>query len=248
VRRFASLVLCYHGVSETWDSILSIGPAVMERQLRWLLRRRYRPVTLEAALAGERGQLHVTFDDAYRNVRSALPVLRRLGVSATVFACPGYAVDGRPLDVPELAEEAAAKPDEMATMTWDDLRELADDGVEIGSHTVTHPHLPRLGDAELDRELSESRARLSDELSRPCRFLAYPYGDDDPRVHAAARRAGYTAAFSLSAPRRGADPFDLPRVDLYRPDGMLRTTLKTSFLGDPLRALRGSRGQRRYRG
>ena len=106
----------------------------------------------------------MTFDDAYRNVEEGLAVLERLRIPATVFACSGYAENGRPLDVPELAEEALAHPQEMATMNWEELHGLADRGVEIGSHTITHPHLTRLSDAELSRELQDSRSRLEDEL------------------------------------------------------------------------------------
>jgi peptidoglycan/xylan/chitin deacetylase (PgdA/CDA1 family) len=227
------LVLCYHAVSETWPDELAVRPAAFERQLRMLLARRFRPASARDAVAGRGRLLHVTFDDAYRTlVGNALPVLERLGVHATVFACSGYARDGRPLDVPELSQQLAAHPREMATLSWDGLRELAERGVEIGSHTVSHPHLPQLSDESLRTELEDSRRELEDELRRPCPYLAYPYGHDDPRVHRAAARAGYEAAFSLVA-NAGADrrdPFALPRVDLYRKDGALRAVAKTSGL------------------
>ena len=100
-------------------------------------------------------------------------------------------------------------------MTWDDLRDAAERGVEIGSHTLSHPHLPRLHDDELERQLRESRAKIEDELGRVCRFLAYPFGDDDARVHAAAARAGYEAADPLWTFDRPVDRHALPRLDLY---------------------------------
>jgi len=174
--------------------------------------------------------MHVTFDDAYESVANALPILERLRLPATVFACSDYANDGRPLDVPELAAEVAAHPAELATMDWDALRALSERGLEIGSHTSTHPHLTRLSDSELHRELRESRSRLEDELSRPCRFLAYPYGENDVRVREAARRAGYEAAFGLRERFTAPDRFALPRADLYRRDRPLRARLKTSLL------------------
>jgi peptidoglycan/xylan/chitin deacetylase (PgdA/CDA1 family) len=175
----------------------------------------------------------VTFDDAYRNVADALATLEQLEVHATVFACTGYAVDGRPLDVPEVASAAAADPQHMATMNWDELRALADRGVEIGSHTITHPHLPRLGDLELDRELRDSRTLLQDQLGRPCRFLAYPFGDDDERVYRAAERAGYEGAFSLRGRAGRDDRYAIPRVDIYRKDSSVHVWLKTSSLRRP---------------
>lgn len=174
--------------------------------------------------------MHVTFDDAYADIDGALGVLERLGIPATVFPSTSFADDGRPLDVPELAAEAAARPERLATMTWSRLREAAERGFTIGSHTVSHPHLTSLADDELDRELRDSRARIEDELGRPCTLLAYPYGEHDARVHAAVGRAGYEAAFALWAGSSRRNRFALPRVDLYRRDSLLRATLKTSFL------------------
>jgi peptidoglycan/xylan/chitin deacetylase (PgdA/CDA1 family) len=228
--RFRSLVLCYHAVSDDWPDELAVLPSLFERQLRSLLGRGYRSVSAGDVLGGHRGVFHVTFDDAFRSVANALPIMERLNVSATVFACSDYAEDGRPLDVPELAAQAQAHPGEMATMTWDELRGLAERGVEIGSHTLTHPHLPRLSDAELGRELSESRERVEGELGRSCAFLAYPFGEQDARVRAAAHRAGYRAAFALRSRPRPIDLFAVPRVDLYRKDRPLRARLKTSLL------------------
>lgn len=227
------LVLCYHGVSDSFDHSLAVRPRALEGQLSGLVRRGYRPVTAAETLSGSGRVLHVTFDDAYKNVFDAVPILARAQVRATVFACAGYAVDGRPLDVPETARAAAENPRDMATMNWDELRSLAAQGVEIGSHTVTHPHLTRLADEDLEVELRESRSRLEDELGRPCRFLAYPFGDDDERVYRAAERAGYEGAFSLRGPAKGHDRYAIPRVDIYRGDTMIRARLKTSSVRRP---------------
>ncbi len=232
-RVFRSLVLCYHAVSDEWSHTLAMPTAALERHLQSLLRRGYRPVAAGETLAGTSRLLHVTFDDAYRSVAGAVPILERLGVPATIFACADYADGGRTFDVPEVAAEAAANPDHMATMTWDELRELAERGLEIGSHTVSHPHLPELSDGELDRELRESRARCEDELGRPCPLLSYPYGEHDARVQAAARRAGYEAAFCLGGSASPLNPYALPRVDLYPRDAPWRATLKTSFARRP---------------
>jgi len=229
-RAFRAAVLCYHSVTDDWPDALSIGAGTLERQVRMFLRLGYRPASLDESVDGSRRTLHVSFDDAFRNVRSALPILERLGVPVTVFACTGYADDGRPLDVPELAERRRGYEHALSTMRWDELRALSQRGIEIGSHAVSHPHLPRLDDAELDRELLESRTHIEDELGRPCRYLAYPFGDVDERVRAATRRAGYVAAFALPGPVRPSDLYELPRVGIYRGDGLPRLLLKSSVV------------------
>lgn len=227
------LILCYHAVSDEWSNALAVTTSAFERQLQSLLKRRFRPVTA-ADLLQRRGRLlHVTFDDAYQSVRNAVPVLERLGIPSTIFAASSYAVNGRPLDVPELAEEASAHPDHLATMDWEELRELAARGTQIGSHTKSHPHLPLLSDTEIERELRESKLECEDALGRPCRFLAYPYGEHDARVRTAVQRVGYEAAFALRAEADPGNHYALPRVGLYQRDSQLRATLKTSVLGEP---------------
>jgi peptidoglycan/xylan/chitin deacetylase (PgdA/CDA1 family) len=229
------LVLCYHAVSETWHHELSVPADVLERQLRMLLRLGYRPATAAEAATGSGKLLHVTFDDAFASVANAVPVLERTGVHATVFACSGYAEDGRPLDIPELAGELRARPEELRTMTWEELRALTGRGIEVSSHTVSHPHLTTLSDAELADELGSSRQRLEDELGRPCRVLAYPYGECDARVRAAARAAGYEAAFGLPGDASGRDSLELFRVGVWNGEGLPRVALKASpFARSPL--------------
>lgn len=223
------LTLCYHGVSNTWDNALAVRPNAFEQQIRFLLRRRWRPATAQQVISGSGRLLHVTFDDAFTSILPSLVALRTLAVPATVFACSGYAEDGgRVFDVPELAAAAQTVPDELQTLGWDGLRDLAEAGVEIGSHTSTHPHLTRLSDVELDGELRASREQIADELGRPCVLLAYPYGEENARVRAAARRAGYEAAFALPGSLRDRDPFAVPRVGIYRVDTLARLWAKSS--------------------
>jgi peptidoglycan/xylan/chitin deacetylase (PgdA/CDA1 family) len=158
-----------------------------------------------------------------------VPVLERLGVPSTVFACSRLADGGRPFPIVRATEDAPIAESYLRTMTWDELRDVADHGHEVGSHTVSHPHLTRLTDAELARELRQSREQLETELGRRCRFLAYPYGEHDERVLGAARDAGYEAAFALPGKARPYDRFGIPRVGVWRKDGTFRFLLKTSF-------------------
>jgi peptidoglycan/xylan/chitin deacetylase (PgdA/CDA1 family) len=241
--RQAFLVLCYHSVSPDWAHALSVTPEAFREQVTALARSGIPPVSAEALAGGRRRGLHVTFDDAYRDVLDAVPLLEQLGLPATVFVSTGFADEGRPLAVPELADEAAAHPNLLATMTWEQVRELAERGVEIGSHTVSHAHLTRLSDAELDHELGDSRVHLEDELRRPARLLAYPYGEHDARVHAAVGRAGYAAAFAQWPGSSRENPYALPRTSLYRCDSRRRAMFKTTRVGPALASLRERLGR-----
>jgi peptidoglycan/xylan/chitin deacetylase (PgdA/CDA1 family) len=199
-------VLCYHAVSPTWEHRLSLHPDQLLRQVRVLRRVR---------------RLRATFDDAFRSSATVFPALERVGVPIQIFVCTRYAREGASLTIPELAGD---DPRELATMTWDDLRAHKERGVLFGSHGVSHAHLTELGDAELRRELSESKQQLEDELGRECSDFAYPYGEHDPRVRALVRQVGYERAFGLQADRR--DPYALQRVDLYRRHSPVRALLR----------------------
>jgi peptidoglycan/xylan/chitin deacetylase (PgdA/CDA1 family) len=239
--RFRPVVLCYHAVSATWDHLLSVPPSAFEVQLRLLRARGYAAASAADVVRGHGRLFHVTFDDALRSVANALPALERHRVPATVFACTSYADGGRLFDVPELVHEAAAHPEELRTMDWEALAELVERGVEVGSHTRTHPHLSELDEGELRDELVESREKLEAVLGRPCRFLAFPSGEHDGHVRGAARAAGYDAAFALPGRSKPWDPFAIPRVGIWRHTSLVRATVKTSRLSWPVEARRGWR-------
>jgi peptidoglycan/xylan/chitin deacetylase (PgdA/CDA1 family) len=167
------------------------------------------------------GPTRVTFDDAFRSAGTVFPALDRLGVAKQIFVCTAYARDGAALAIPELGGD---DPEQLATMTWDELRAHADDGVTVSSHTVTHAHLTSLSDDELRRELVDSKRELEDELAGACRELAYPYGEHDARVRQFARTAGYACAYGLR--ERGGDPYAMRRVDLYRRHAPVRALLR----------------------
>jgi peptidoglycan/xylan/chitin deacetylase (PgdA/CDA1 family) len=223
------LVLCYHAVSDSWEDPLALPASVLSAQVRSLLGRRLRPVGAAEVLDAGGGTFHVTFDDAYRNVEQVLPDLNGLGVGITVFACSDLAAEGAPLAVPEVAPRAVGHEQETLTMDWTALRQAAALGVEIGSHTRSHPHLTRLSDEQLRAELAGSREALEANLQRSCRFLAYPYGEMDERVRKAAADAGYEAAYGLVS-KSSHGRFGIPRADVYRGDGRARFRLKTSRL------------------
>lgn len=228
---FRPLIVCYHAVSDSWPHFLAISPAVLSDQLSLLIGHGYRPGRLADTLAVRRHLLHVTFDDAFASVAQALPILERFGIPCTIFVCTDFADGGRPLDIPELNAQLEAHPGELVTMDWAQLAALPEDLVEIGSHTLSHAHLRQLDDAELARELTQSRGRIEEQLGRPCRYLAYPFGEEDGRVRAAAREAGYGAAFALPGRPRPRDDYGIPRVALFPHDGSLRTTVKASWAG-----------------
>jgi peptidoglycan/xylan/chitin deacetylase (PgdA/CDA1 family) len=250
-----SLTLCYHAVSDSWDCSLAVSREQLERQLRHLVNRGYAGATLSEIVRGEAPgkALAVTFDDGYRSVIDrALPVLSELGLPGTVFVPTNFMGGSGPMSWPGIDSWlGTADEDELLPMSWEQLRELRERGWEVGSHTRSHPHLSQLDDGDLAAELSESRDTCTRELGADCTSIAYPYGDHDERVAAAAERAGYLVAAKLSpGPERR---FAWPRVGVYPIDRDWRFQVKTSGamrrvrasrLGDAVEAARSRRSGR----
>jgi peptidoglycan/xylan/chitin deacetylase (PgdA/CDA1 family) len=116
-----------------------------------------------------------------------------------------------------LLVEVMDDPDARAFMSWDEARELAGMGFEIGSHTVKHQILSRLNRARVAAELRESKATLERELGQPCSAIAFPNGserDVNETVFEEVRAAGYDWAF-MTTPvwqKAGGDPHRISRV------------------------------------
>ncbi len=250
--------LCYHSVAARGPRFLTVAPELFERQLAELKRRGVRGgglADLQDVAAGTSGPptVFLTFDDGFvDNHHTVLPLLRRYGFRAFCFVLPPLVDAGAPLAWPEVAEDAERFPEEMVSVTWTMAEEMVAGGFEIGSHTLTHPHLSQLDPERLREELWDSRARIAERLGA-CDTLAYPFGDWSPAVAAAARDCGYSFAFTLptGVGQRDAEPLSIPRINVdARDDGRrfemkLRPFGKQLFLSPAVGPLR--RGTKRLR-
>ncbi|MDL4773215.1 MULTISPECIES: polysaccharide deacetylase family protein [Thermomonosporaceae] len=216
------LVLMYHSVDryEEDPHLVTVSPARFARQLEWLRSVGLRGVSmrelLEAHAAGHsRGLVGLTFDDGYADfVTRAVPLLVRHGFGATVFMVSGHAGSANVWD------EGPRKP----LMTADQLRAVADAGMEVASHGHAHVSLPGVGDDVLHDELRRSRADLEAILGRPVTGFAYPYGDAGAREVEAVRAAGYDYACAIRPPE--ASRHALARTYIGERDHRLRLRAK----------------------
>lgn len=109
-------------------------------------------------------------------------------------------------------------PGQHGPMSWDQLREMAASGMEIGSHSCSHAVLANESRQRIQAELRQSRQRIETEIGKPCRSLAYPVGGDtaiSPMVIAEAKDAGYQYACSYISginQHPPVDPMQLRRL------------------------------------
>lgn len=237
------LVLCYHAISDRWDSSLAVTTDGIEAQLEMLRQRGYVGATFSQAMAGlgDAPVVAITFDDAYLSVlERALPVLDRFGYPATVFVPTAFAERRTVMSWPGIDHWlGGAHEDELRSMSWDDLARLQEAGWEIGSHTVDHPRLTQLDDGELVSQLVDSRAACELHLGSSCTSIAFPYGDVDDRVVRATAEAGYRYGAGLPGDEwADENPLSWPRVGIYPRDGKRTFARKISPF---YRRLRGSK-------
>jgi peptidoglycan/xylan/chitin deacetylase (PgdA/CDA1 family) len=233
-----SVFLCYHSVTEDGPPFLSLRPATFEAQLRALAERGYRSggrADLDRLAAGRGGGSRLaflTFDDGFLDtVTTALPLMREHGFTGMAFLLAGHLDNGDPLAWPEVAGEAARRPQLMRSIDWPMVERLVEAGWDIGSHGITHARMPSLSDEELRQELLDSRRLLEQRLGS-CDTLAYPFGDWDERVARAAADAGYAFAFSLPfGEQRQATRLSIPRVMVDDRDASWRFRAKLTPLG-----------------
>jgi peptidoglycan/xylan/chitin deacetylase (PgdA/CDA1 family) len=253
VRRNRAVILGYHGIADSALKddlfLLQLPPSRFRAQLEMLLDAGFRFETV-AELAREAaggspppGIAAVSFDDAMRNVRlNALPILRELGIVATMYV---------PTDWLGRTSPWIAPGGDGAILRADELHDLVDAGWELGAHTLTHADLSQLDYDGARREIEGSCAALREIAGVEVQTLAYPFGHYGPNAIAAARDAGLLAAVTTGsgswAPYEltramigGADPFAivmLKLTDRYEP--MVRTP--------PLRIARHFSKQARHR-
>jgi peptidoglycan/xylan/chitin deacetylase (PgdA/CDA1 family) len=183
-------ILYYHSVGKVADDY-TVPLQTFGLELDWLAANGFHTVSLHDLLESRRNRrplppraIILTFDDGKEDaLRVVLPELRKRGMRATFFIITG-------------------KVGEPGYLSWDGVRELADAGMEIGSHTVTHARLADIPAERVDSELLESRRQLESRLGAPVEALAYPFNSLRARLVDAAERAGYRIA--VAGPAHGS--------------------------------------------
>jgi peptidoglycan/xylan/chitin deacetylase (PgdA/CDA1 family)/ubiquinone/menaquinone biosynthesis C-methylase UbiE len=242
-------VLMYHRVADTGPERLSpyrVAPRQFERQLSYLRRQGFQSISIHDAFqalnAGHQppqGRLVVfTFDDAYRDFyECAWPLLKRYGFSATVFV-PVSFVGG-------CAEWDQGYGEPAALMSWDEIRTAQQEGVQFGSHSLTHRRVTEIEPHEIWHELSASRDVLEKELGvRPTAF-SYPFGTVNDVAATAAQESGYAhAVVGVGRTKPGDNPYRLPRQEVL---GNFDIGEFIQLLGVPQKAPMLGRVKYRYR-
>lgn len=179
----------YHRIHQDEPaSGLAVSPEDFSRQVEWLEKKSFRFLSLEE-VAERQGRarlwdraVSLTFDDGFTdNYKNAFSLLISKAKPAALFVVTSWV--GR-----------------EGFLGWREIRELADSGITIGSHSHTHCWLPEIRDESwLRREIFESKKIIEDQIRKEVRHFSYPVGGVNPRVADLVRKAGYQVAWVAGA-------------------------------------------------
>jgi len=228
-------ILMYHGFAARGEpgSRFVVPTDRFEAQLRGLLRRGHRPLSLSAYLDLRRAHRFpppksfvVTIDDGYTDVAEhAAPVLRRLGVPATICVVEG-AIGGR--NTWDRAAPLAGRP----LLDVAALEQLRSDGFELAAHSATHRPLAGRTAAEVADEVAAATRRLGERVGPIVPAFAYPYGSLDPAARTAVSAAGFIGLGIDEGLACPASPSDyLPRIEVRGTDSPLRVAIAARIGG-----------------
>lgn len=221
-----AIILFYHRIADDRANDWTCSNAMFARQMHWL-RDRFDMVSLAEAQRrmrsgrNDRPCVTITFDDGYsENCEQALPLLIRERIPCTYFVSSQHILEGWPFS----HDAALARP--LKPNTPQQLRELADAGIDIGAHTRTHADLGKpLGADRLYEEVVVARDELEKIIGKRVAYFAFPYGQHVNLSNAAislARDHGYDGVCSAYGGFNfpGDDPFHLQRIHVD--DDMIR--------------------------
>lgn len=198
-------IISYHKFSETRvKDKMTVTVAAFEEQMRLLKDRGYNVITLDqlADFLEFRAQIPkksvvITIDDGWRSFYDlGYPILKKYGYPATLFIYTELITGSR------------------KTLSWDQVREVAANGIDIQNHTKTHRDLSKPAERESFREyfdavqaeLTVAAKTIKDKTGREPKYLAYPFGSTNHLMIALLRKHGYRGAFTV---QRGGNPFFL---------------------------------------
>ena len=196
------VVLMYHCINDepnTPNTALFVRPSEFEVHAKAIVDN-----GIDTLFADEFGEVEntsviLTFDDGYEdNYTYMFPILKKYNIKATVYMI-------------------AYKIDKPGYLTTEQIKEMSASGlVQFGSHTLDHPELTYLSEADIKAQLEGSRWLISEVTGKAVTTVAYPSGSYDERVMAIARELYEFAYTTDSDPYLGQDPMALPRYAILR--------------------------------
>jgi peptidoglycan/xylan/chitin deacetylase (PgdA/CDA1 family) len=209
----------YHYISvpppdaDVYRMDLSVRPENLDAQMAWLAQNGYTTITMKELLYHlslgwplPEKPIVLTFDDGYRDAYEfAYPILQKYGFVGTFFIITDRVTYNEP-----------------AHVSWDQIIEMHNAGMDIQSHSRTHPDLRSLSDEQLLWQILGSKEAIEARLDNQVRFFCYPSGRYDDDAVQALQDFNYWAAVTTGygATHAFEDRFTLNRIRIRGADSL----------------------------
>ena len=242
--KLAVPVIMYHKVSNVSPESTDIGYdnvflAQFQEQMQYLKNKGYNIIDLADYLKWHKGEkkltaksVVITFDDGYKSIfANAFPILLKHNFSAAVFLTTDYIGGNMPFDWLKWDENALADKenniDNWLPLSWDEVKKMNHGNIIIGSHTLSHPHLAKLDQEQIKRELYQSKQKIEKEIKKEVRFFSYPvgirqYGAFNENTKRELISTGYDMAFvsEIGRNKKGSDLYVQKRIAVAECDSL----------------------------
>jgi len=207
-------ILTYHNFTEDEGSSYDMNIVEFEKQMGYLATHNYSVISLSELLKGLRDSqlppkpIVITIDDGFKSTYTlAYPILKKYNFPATLFLYTNFIEKN------------------SSSLTWEEIREMIKNNIEIGSHTLSHCNLLKYKKSEnyetylarIRREIFLSKEILESKIGGKVKFFAYPYGVYSPIIKNLVIQAGYEGILNANSMNNAltADPFSLNRQIIF---------------------------------
>jgi len=208
-------VLNYHLVSNEKINTLAITPNEFDEQMSYLHDNGYTTISPDQLLDYiqyneplPENPILITFDDGYRDAYlEAYPILKKYNFTATIFLITDYVGNN------------------SRYLTWEQVKEMHDNGFVFGSHTLNHISLAGATNEYVEYQLGKSREAIEWQLKEPVKYFAYPGGFYSQTTTQLLQQTGYRGAFTVNLGRdkTNSDVFALNRIPIFQSTNTFRS-------------------------
>jgi len=208
-------VLLYHRVGTSIPIHVSVDN--FELQLDYLVKQGYYFAALDEVVKYVRAEITlpektiaITFDDGFQdNYRYAFPILKKRGIKATIFINTDFV--GKRLSADEAFGAVAKRRKDVfhQFLSWDEIIEMSNNGIDFEPHTHTHAHLTAIKKSDIEKEIKISKDIIEERLNKRAKHFSYPDGGYNEKVCDVVRKLGFESGWAVK-------PYNVkPKMNLY---------------------------------
>jgi peptidoglycan/xylan/chitin deacetylase (PgdA/CDA1 family) len=206
------MILCYHRINPWYDKdALTVEPKKFKKQINYLISKKFEFINLEQYISfpKKNKKIVITFDDGFAdNFLFAYEILQNFNLPFIIFLTVNF------IGTEKLFSRYKDKEKDRF-LNWNEVIEMSKNGVEFGSHSLTHKDLTRLKREEMEREIFDSKKIIEDKTGKEVKFFCYPYGFYNKEVIKLLEKSGYKGAVVNRKRNIEITEYTIPRIGIY---------------------------------